>query len=272
MDVDLREALSTGFGLEPPHPPVAERIAAGRRAVRRRQLAGSVVAVAMAAILGIAAAVVLSSDGSAPSHIASDTGGKTESPELARYDEQGNLQLHPGVTVVDRVDEPYPPSAGKDHSVALALEYQGQESWLLLTWAQDRDGGQSASGAGMSEVPADGSFRAWVDEQVRLAVTPKPEDDSAGYLDFADDGSLVASHGVEILEQAHPIRLKDFTLGDEPTGAALLQGPDGKKWYVVVRDVDGVEVIAVPFKTGGPNLAAFLDYAREKYASGEGLR
>ena len=160
-----------------------------------------------------------------------------------------------GVTVVDRVDEPYPPSAGMDHSVALALEYQGQESWLLLTWAQDRDGGQSASGAGMSEVPADGSFRAWVDEQVRLAVTPKPEDDSAGYLDFADDGSLVASHGVEILEQAHPIRLKDFTLGDEPTGAALLQGPDGKKWYVVVRDVDGVEVIAVPFKTGGPNLA-----------------
>ena len=46
----------------------------------------------------------------------------------------------------------------------------------------------------------------------------------------------------------------------------------GKKWYVVVRDSGGLDVIATPFRTGGPDLDAFLDYAREKYASGEGLR
>ena len=36
--------------------------------------------------------------------------------------------------------------------------------------------------------------------------------------------------------------------------------------------VEDVDVIAVPFKTGGPDLDAFVEYARQRYASGEGLR
>src|SRR5262245_19970217 len=108
-------------------------------------------------------------------------------------------------------------------------------------------------------------------ETTTPSATPE-EDDSAGYIGFAPDGSLVSSHGVQILDQRHPVELKDFTFGDEPSGAALRQGPQGKKWYVLVRDIDGIEVIAVPFRTGGPDLDAFLEYATQKYASGVGLR
>jgi hypothetical protein len=89
---------------------------------------------------------------------------------------------------------------------------------------------------------------------------------------FAEDGWLVSTHGVEILDQVLDPPLKDFVLDGEPSAAALLQGPDGKKWYVLVRDIDGLETISTPFRTGGADLEEFLDYAREKYASGEGLR
>ena len=102
-----------------------------------------------------------------------------------------------------------------------------------------------------------------------------PEDfGNAEYVTFADDRSLVTTHGVAILEQRHPIELENFV--EKPTdrtAAALLQGPDGKKWYVLVRDLYGeIDTQVVPFKAGGPDLDAFLEFATAAFASGEGLR
>ncbi len=59
MDLDLHESLTEGFGPEPPHRPVADRLAAGHRAVRRRRLAGSVVAVAAATAIGLGVTAIL---------------------------------------------------------------------------------------------------------------------------------------------------------------------------------------------------------------------
>ena len=72
-------------------------------------------------------------------------------------------------------------------------------------------------------------------EQVRLNMTPTAEDDSAGYVTFADAGRLTTTHGVVILDQRPHPELKDFTSLGLPSAAAMLQGPDGKKWYVLVR-------------------------------------
>jgi hypothetical protein len=278
MDMDLREAFDQGFGPEPVHPPVSERVEAGHRAMRRRHVAGAVVTVATAAVVGLGAVAVLGG-GDSPSQLAADpTSGPTAEAaadwaedELARFDSDGNLEVRPGVTVLERIDSPFPPSAGMDRSVGLALEGGGDVTWMLMTWNTDDDGYTSESGVAWAPGEA-GSFTEWVTEQVRLQTTPTPEDNSAGYVEFAGDGSLVSSHGVQVLDQRHPVRLKNFTLGDEPTAAALLQGPDGKKWYVLVRDIDDVDVIAVPFKTGGPTLDDFLAYARTKYDEGVGLR
>ena len=141
-----------------------------------------------------------------------------------------------------------------------------------MTWTTYPDGSRQRVGC-RRRLPASGeSFEDWVRRTGRAPDDPDAEDNSAGYVEFAEDGSLVSSHGVEILDQVLDPGFKDFVMQGEPSAAALLQGPDGKKWYVAVRDSGGLDVIAVPFKTGGPDLDAFVDYARERYASGEGLR
>ncbi len=271
MDVDLREALHQGFGPEPPHRPVAERLAAGHRAVRRRRAAGSVVAVAFAGTLGLGAALVLGDDDSGRPELATDTGSGLQQGELARYDQRGELQVNSGVTVLDRVDNPFPPSAGFERSVALAVEHDGEESWLLLTHSDYDDGSQSESGAGAAAVAASGSFRDWVAEQVRDMMTPRPENSSTGYLEFADDGSLVATHGIEILDQVlDPPMPEGFAPDDARVAAALLREPDGKRFFVLVVETrTSLETDAEPMKIGGPDLEAFLDHVRDQYLSGE---
>jgi hypothetical protein len=271
MDVELHESLTRGFGPEPPHRPVTDRLAAGQRAVRRRRLAGAAVTVAVASVVGLGATMVANGNGGGNDQVATDPTSTTEPAvepwqegEVARYSDDGMVEVRPGVKVLHRINDPLGDPSDFNHSVALALEFRGSETWLILSWETDPNGGTSETAAGG---PVDGTFADWVEQAVAAN-----EDNSGGYVEFADDGSLVASHGVTILDQRHPVPLKDFVLAGEPSAAALLQGPDGKKWYVVVRDSGGLDVIATPFRTGGPDLDAFLDYAREKYASGEGLR
>jgi hypothetical protein len=142
---------------------------------------------------------------------------------------------------------------------------------MTRTTQPDGSGSESGSGA-VYPGGTDKSFEAWVAQQVERMTTPTPEDKSAGYVKFGEDGRLVSSHEVEILDQVLDPGFKNFVLAGEPSAAALLQGPDGKKWYVAVRDSGGLDVIAVPFKTGGPTLDDFLAYARTKYDEGVGLR
>jgi hypothetical protein len=287
MDLELRESLTQGFGPEPGHRPLGDRLEGGQRAVRRRRIVGAVLTVAVASVVGLGAVAVLGGDGTAPAEVATDP---TPSPdatqpdpspapgwddgELARYDNAGNLEVRPGVTVLERIDSPYPASAGMDRSVALALDYQGEESWLLISWAVHSDGEIVETGAGWAPGGAAETLEDWVAEQVRLNMTPRQEDDddSPGYVEFGDDGRLVSSHGIKILDQVLDPGFKDFVMRGEPSAAALLQGPDGKKWYVAVRDSGGLDAIAVPFETGGPTLDDFVAYARQRYASGVGLR
>ncbi len=136
--------------------------------------------------------------------------------------------------MVERVDSPYPPSAGMDHSVALDLEYQGEESWLLMTWTQYDDGSVSESGAGASG--SSGDFRDWVAQQVRRNMTPTPEDNSAGYIHFAD-GRFARRHP----RQRDPrpgASIPTCPQASPPTAPASLprcsSEPDGKRFFVLV--------------------------------------
>ena len=85
---------------------------------------------------------------------------------------------------------------------------------------------------------------------------------------------------------AHPGRRRDdpraaphvsvgdsFAGPDDRTAAALVRTGGGDDYYVLARVVDGEEQqdIAVPVSKGGADLDAFLDFARERYASGAGL-
>ena len=264
MDVELREALTQGFGPEPAHRPVTDRLDAGHRAVRRRRIAGSVAAFAVATVAGLGAVAVVG-DGATPSRVASDTGAHWEGSELARYNNDGELEINPDAKVVDRVDSPFPPSAGMDHSVALALEHEGEANWMLLSWTRYDDGSQSESGTGSHVVGASGSFRDWVAQQVRRQMTPRPEDDSAGYIHFADDGTLVATHGIEILDQVlDPETPEGFAPQGARVAAALLREPDGKRFFVLLVETEGsLETNAEPMRMGGRNLEEFLERVRQ---------
>ncbi len=267
-DLDLREAFDRGFGPEPPHRHVAERVAAGHRAVRRRRAVGTVLTVAVATVVGLGAVAVLNDRPAGPGSVADDPTSSPTSDEWtgdlpAQYTEDGLLEVRPGATVKQRIDEPLgDPTAGQ-RSVALAVDYRRKTTWMLLVWRRPTDGVRGSTA--ISATPTGVPFEDWV------AGVVDPQD---GYLGFAPDGSLVPTRpGVRILEQRHPIELKDFALNNEPTGAALLQGLDGKRWYAVARELDGVvDIIPVPFGTGGEDLDAFLDYARQMYGGGVGLR
>jgi hypothetical protein len=275
MDLDLHDALDTGFGAEPPHRPLSARLEAGHRAVRRRRLAASLGCAAVVAAVALGAAT-LGGGGTVGNRVADDATptSTTTSPEegwddaeVARYSDDGQVEVRPGATVLQRIDDPLADPSDFNHSVALAVEFQGAETWLILDWKGNPEGSISATSA-LAEQPTGGTFAQWVEDQVAAK-----EDKSAGYVRFTDDGSLVSTHGVEIVEQrVRPDLPANFAPAGSTTAAALLQGPDGKKWWVLVRDFDGLDTIGVPFRTGGPTMDDFLAFARQKYVSGEGLR
>jgi hypothetical protein len=286
MDLDLHESLTEGFGPEPPHRPVADRLAAGHSAVRRRRLAGSVASVAPATAVGLGVTALSNGSSERPGQVATDesatatptpTGTSTEQAwadgDLARYGTDGQLEIRPGVTVKEQVDNPFGRTA-PDDSVALDVVFQGQESWLILDISYDAGGSYSSMGSGTHPgLPWD-SFEDWVRDQTLSQDAPPGEDDlSAGYVEFDDGETLVASKGVQILEQrVHPDLPENFAPADARTAAALVQGPDGKRWWVLVRDVDGLETIATPYRKGGATMEQFLAFAKERYGAEVGLR
>jgi hypothetical protein len=193
--------------------------------------------------------------------------GRWPGDELARYTPDGAVQLRDGVTVLQRIEAPLPSEVAA-RSVALSLEQDGQETWWLLQWH-----GRGSSGS--SSFHPGGAFATiddWLEEQVLLNTHPEKVG-RVDYLTFAEDGSLVSSHGVQILEQEYPIQLKNFAGPRDRTAAALVQGPDDTKWYVLVRDLDGqLDVEKVDYGNGGPDLDSFLAFAKDAFANGDGLR
>ncbi len=145
MDVDLREAFDQGFGPEPEHRPVSERVEAGHRAVRRRRLAGTVLTVAVAAVVGI---------GAWPCSTAGHQPGRRRRPDHQRdtdADALGRRRTralhrgrHPrdpaGGDRVRRHRRPGRDPSADHHSVALDLQAPGGPMWLILDWRRDAGG------------------------------------------------------------------------------------------------------------------------------------
>ena len=74
-------------------------------------------------------------------------------------------------------------------------------------------------------------------------------------------------------DSSTPLHLANFAGPSDRTAAALVQGPDDTKWYVLVRDLDGrVDVQKVDYGNGGPDLESFLEFAKDAFANGDGLR
>lgn len=284
----LDEQIERSFGVGPEHRPIEERIAAGRRALRRRRAAAAVASVGVVAVIGTAVAVALpgaddSSTGrmattpSATTSASAEDPGETAEPtpsatpwqrnQLARYADDGTLEIRPGVQVNERIANPF----GYDRpsrSVGLDVTWQGDRVWTIVE-ITPRGASYGTS------VPSNGwaSFADWVADQSGSTVV------NGGWPDTVvldPDGQVVAASGAEIRQRTDDPQLgDDFAPPGTPTGAALVvvesSPPD---YFVVWRVVDGeLDVIVVPPQdVVGATFQELLAYARSQYASGEGLR
>ncbi len=191
-------------------------------------------------------------------------------------DDRGDAVPSEG-TVLRVVDNPFG-VARPATSQALQIQIGGGVYWYARFDAPGQ-GGEAVTYSGNETV----SFRVWLNEVSNLAAGHDPAGTGSG--DFpgiaADMVAFVGAteelspgDGVTILEQRAHVSVGDsFASRDDRTAAALVRTGGGDDYYVLARVVDGQEQqdIAVPVAKGGADLDAFLDFARERYASGAGL-
>lgn len=274
---ELQEEIDRSFGAGPGHRPVEDRIAAGHRALRRRRAAEAVAALAVVGVVGAGWYAVAPGQPVGSGQIAvNPTPSPTPSPSPAlvwedntplRYVD-GELQIRSGVVVHEHIENPYGYDAPR-RSDALDLTFEGKRAWFIAETTKNGFGFSSS-------VPSNGwaSFADWVADQVDGATGG-----DSGWPDtlrLTGDGRVVASRGSEILQRTDDPQLGDsFAAAGSPTGAAVVRvGETGRDYFVVWRVIDGeLDVITTPPRdVVGATFQELLNYARGKYASGEGLR
>ncbi|GAA1926978.1 hypothetical protein GCM10009737_31040 [Nocardioides lentus] len=293
MGIDWESELDSAIE-RPRDRPGSDYLAPGRRALRARRLAvGAGAAVVVAALgggLAVAGATGLpGTDRGAGPDVARDPGtdrstdraGATEREpdcadvrllgEPAVLGPSGRLCLAPGVEVLRRVANPmeYPGDVGR--SVGLEVEVDGTREFVLALTDQD--------GTSVTSRPATGSLELWLPAVVAVqrtldeadgtpvAGTPPPPD---SWVEIDADGDLVAAADAVRLVAQRPADLGAAFAAPGETSLVAELRVDGERMYVAVRRSDG-ETQVVPGGGGFADLDAFVEDARERYSSGEGL-
>lgn len=304
-EIDWQHELDRSFGAGEDRPP-AHYVVVGHGAVRRRRAAAVVLTASI--VLGGTAAWAVSPGSSprgeapvatqGPAPADEDASGGEEQrqdrrrslEELRRAGEarvdflgnpaalaDGGLVLAPrSGPVLERVPNPmgYTPAQGS--SLAIRVMFRGRETYSLMAAFPDSTSTMTND--------ASGDFQGWLAGvvasqrtlDVANGVTPSSGDTSdasdAPWLALAPDGSVrAASSDVVLTEVRSDVDLGPaFADGATRTGAvrALV---DGRTVYAVFRVVDGA-LDVVPGGGRFESMSAFLSWARDQYASGQGLR
>jgi hypothetical protein len=273
----MRAELEGSFAGEPLDRPAEQWLAHGHRALRRRRAVGALAVCGVVAVLGTTYAVGSSGaprDGGAT--VAADptpSAPATTDPATLNWEDDtpiqyvdGELFVRPGVVVHERIENPYDSPAPRS-SDAFDLTFHDQRMWIITN--------VTPKGFGYaSSVPGAGGFRAWVDEQVRLEAGAVPEGGQQP-MRLTEDGRVVPTAETQVLQRTDDPRLGDgFAPAGATTGAAILRAGEDSSYFVVWRVVDGqLDVIPTPpGDTVGATFDELLNAARQRYASGEGLR
>lgn len=170
--MDLKEVLITRLGDGPGHRPVAERIAAGKAARRRRRAVvavGCLTAVVLLGGAGYATVALTQRDSAAPDdrtatvpHVDSAPTAVVKAPERAWpeviLDARATLYVPADAEVVSTIENPLGVSAPL-HSVAVELEYDGQPGWFIEVHEGEGTSGFAATAEEHQEFA---TFEAWV--------------------------------------------------------------------------------------------------------------
>ena len=174
--------------------------------------------------------------------------------------------------VLERVPNPMGYTAAQGSSLGIRVRFEGREKYSLMAYFPD-------GGTSTSTNDSTGDFSSWLDQAVRTqhtldvanGVTPSTGDASDGPWLVLRDGRVETTRsGIVITEERVGVDLgASFADGATRTGAVRLV-VDGRIEYAAYRVVGGeLDVVS-----GGSfdSLPAFLDWAREQYASGQGMR
>jgi hypothetical protein len=307
----LRDVLDSSFGAGPPLPPPADRLAAGRRALRRRRgveaLGGATAVVAVLAlsftILGGGGGAPRGADPVAPGPTApAPATGDVDEAQLqaeldrlaaeaqvrarhaqskglvsnqfpAALDQDGSLVVKDGWRVTEQVDEPvgYQPP---EASLGVVVTDGERTRWMLLTVnrALDERG-----------LPIDG----------KLATSANADDAGKGYARFEDWlAAMVAINGgeqpsplvtVSADDAVHPgpgatlVDLQEIEVIEgytSPGDRVAEVQRDGRTWFAVIRG-HGRDAEVIPVDGAvlpHATLAALLTYVGQQMESGEGVR
>jgi hypothetical protein len=293
--MSIRDEIDASFGTGPTEGPVHAIVAEGHRALRRRRLASSCAAAVVAVVLGGSAVYAAGGGGDTAGGRDTDVVGSPSATatreaarptrkqvsrvlrmQLADYGDTGRLEVDPRARVVDRLDNPYD-LAAPGRSVAVALEFRGATYWYVMYRHPNGAGGGSSTWSGDTDL----SFEDWVHGEKMLSDgTPDsgpgawpgiPDLDLVRFVGGSEVLEPVA--GVTILAQrASPAIGDAFATGADQSAVALVRDGAGERYYVLARSTDGTrpQYIAVKVADGGPTLDAFLDLARERYATDGG--
>lgn len=304
-DIDWQRELDSSFGAGHDMAP-GHYVAAGRTAVRRRRRATAVVLTAAVVVAGGTAWAVapggttrseapIATSGPAPTDDPQtrserkerrerlrelrDAAADREKPEFfsgpSTLDSDG-LVLAPGAgPVLQRVANPMGYTADQGQSLAIRVMFEDREKYVLMTRTPD-----ASTSVGTND--ASGDFAGWLAGRVQSQRTldvangvtdgppGPPETDPSRWLRLQEDGDVVGAGDVVLLEVDADPALADFRRGADRTGAVRVL-VDERPRFAAYRVIDGeLEVIAAPGSFD--SMSAFLDWARQQYASGEGMR
>ena len=305
-DIDWQHELDSSFGTGNDVPP-GHYVAAGRTAVVRRRRATAVVLAAAVVIGGgtawasgqgsaVRGDAPVATQGADSQQEVTEPDGVSERldkrmKQLDRMRRQAEkphflgepatlgadgLVLAPGAgPVLERVENPMGYTTAQGQSLGIRVMFEGREKYSLLT--RYPDGGTS-----MGTNDATGDFAGWLEGRVASqryldvsnGVTGAPptttETDPSRWLRLQPDDDVVAGKGAVLLEVRPSADLGDFGLGAEQTAAVRVLVDEAAR-FAAYRVVDGsLEVVAAPGSFD--SMSAFLTWAREQYASGEGMR
>lgn len=299
MSPDLTDQIATAFEAgypgEPAPRPSETYVALGRRRQRQRRVGLGAAAAGVVGVLAVGAGLLVGGGGpdaapdrapvaqtpSASGPVTAPTAGATgtgaASPpaqpvsevltpgQHVGYDGLGRVVLRPGWRVERQVANPLHRVA-PDDSVGLVVVKGTQRYWYLLDHAQT-GGGASWDPAGTTYA----RFEQWLDDQVDLQNGDQP----VGFVTFAGSGPVLEPGiGARILRQWPDPDVPGFAAPGDTTAVAKVE-VDGLTYFVLARRSSDGATDTIPFQADlldEPTLAAFLAHARDRYASGEGLR
>ncbi|GAB3264998.1 hypothetical protein [Nocardioides dilutus] len=298
---DLALLLDESFGDGPPLPAPADRLAAGRTALRRRRrvgVAGSAAAVAVilggVAVLGPGGNGPETAEPLAPGPTTSSSEGTIDEAQLevsldrlaalaqvrarhlqtqqlvskqfpAALDQDGTLVVKDGWEVTQQVPDPVgltPPEA----SLGVVVTDGRRTRWMLLTLELVK--GTMSAGASADD-PGKGysRFEDWLASMVAISGGAEPD-----ALVVVGAGDQVAAGPGSTLVDVQEI---DVIEGYTSPGDRIAEvRRDGRTWFVVIRG-HGLDAETIPVDAEvlpDATLDALLTYLAQQADSGEGVR